>query len=509
MSGATILRAIGLFLPLTTFGAQVPTFAPSSVLPANESRPHPLRRSLLVSIYGRHLGPVSSCTAGRVFIEPEELCGASVIIGGKKAGLLYVQDRQINLRVPITAPSEGMADFVVTYGGRSNASVPVRFAALTASVKLSGPAYVHMPVWIDIDLPYPHWHSLRYPMRIRPADFGGHKFEVRRNGAALPQLEPKRNVAVIENGPGSYSSIGGGGLLGLPHEPKNHSRLPLHLLYRFDWPGVYEVRYTGRDFDGQILVRSRWFRFTIKPFSGSRRAEWLRVMRQSAPSDPVELLSDYLPSLLAVPDSTVLSMLEDYLYNSNSLVRQYTANALDTFDQDLVAKEISNLLASRGPTPELAYLLSFPKMQFQTQAAALVRGAVRNLDSSNPFLCAGALRALGFLKSHYDWKSQPEMPGWIDSEVGSHAGRLLETRNIDIIQPLAIYLGSWKADKSRELLWRIVVQGIASGQALMCLTWIGDRRDLPRLGKYNTGNLDYHLNRVYGPAAAPYLKGKK
>jgi hypothetical protein len=74
---------------------------------------------------------------------------------------------------------------------------------------------------------------------------------------------------------------------------------------------------------------------------------------------------------------------------------------------------------------------------------------------------------------------------------------------------LAIYLGSWKADKSRELLWRIVVQGIASGQALMCLTWIGDRRDLPRLGKYNTGNLDYHLNRVYGPAAAPYLKGKK
>jgi len=50
---------------------------------------------MLLSIYGRHLGPDSGCTPDRgAFPEPVELCGVSVTIGGRKAGLLYVQDAE-------------------------------------------------------------------------------------------------------------------------------------------------------------------------------------------------------------------------------------------------------------------------------------------------------------------------------------------------------------------------------------------------------------------------------
>jgi len=63
-------------------------------------------------------------------------------------------------------------------------------------------------------------------------------------------------------------------------------------------------------------------------------------MRQTAPSDPVELLRDFLPSILAVPDSAVLSMVEEYLYNSNDLVRKYSMYALYAFDNALVLQEI-------------------------------------------------------------------------------------------------------------------------------------------------------------------------
>jgi hypothetical protein len=506
MSGASILRAVGLLLPLTAFAAQTPTFTSLSVLPANATRPAPLRRFMLVSIYGRHLGPDSGCTAERAFSEPVELCSTSVSIGGRKAALLYVQDKQINIRVPGTAPTEGMVDFVVTYSGHASAPVPIRFATLTASVKLSGPAYVHMPIWIDVDLPDPHWRSLRYPIAISPADFGGHQFEVRGNGVVLPQIKPTQ---VLPHGGSRLSSdgmIGGGSLVGLPHEPKNRSRLPLHLIYGFDQAGLYDVRYTGRDVDGQVLVRSEWFQFEVQDFPPAKRAAWLEVMRQTAPSDPVELLSDFLPSLLAVSDSKVLAMLEDYLYNSSSLVRQYTLYALSAFDDDVLAKEIPDLLDKQGPTNELAYFLSWRRNLFQTKAPVLVRGALKFLDSPTPLLSSGALQTMYFMKAHFDWKLNPAMPARMDDEVDKHADRLLATRNRDILQPLALYLGGWKTDRSRDLLWRMVEEGTTREQALICLTWIADPRDLEKLAKYNTGNLSYHLNRAYGAAADRYLK---
>jgi len=434
-------------------------------------------------------------------------------VGREKASLLYVQDRQINLRVPANATAEGLIDFVVTYEGRSSAPVRVRFGPMTASIQLTGPAYVHMPIWIHVDLPEPQQRSLRYPVTIWPADFGGHQFEVRRNGVVLPPIKPGLFMK-SGFGPSGLGMVGGGTLLGLPREPKNRFRLPLHLIYQFDRPGLYEVRYTGReghDGRGQALARSNWLQFEVLDFPPAKRAAWLAEMRKTAPSDPVELLGDFLPSILAVPDNTVFSMLEEYLYNSSDLVREYTLYALYAFDDDLVIKEIPRLIERRGPTDQLAYLLSWRRDRFQPQVTALVRALVKYLDSPTPLLSAGSLQALYFVKGGYDWRADPGMPALMDSEVAARASRFIDTRNFTILQPLTLYLGLCKTDQSRELLWRIVEQGPpAREQALICLTWIGDPRDLPKLGSYNigiNGRLDYNLNLAYGAAASPYLKG--
>jgi hypothetical protein len=467
------------------FGAEAPTFTASSVVPINAAPSASFQQYMLLSIYGRHLGPDSGCTPDRgAFPEPAELCGVSVAVGGRKAGLLYVQEKLINLRVPATA--NGMIDFVVTYNGVSSAPVPLPFAPLPASIKLAGPAYVNMPIWIEVGLPEPQSHSLRYPITIWPADFGGHQFEVRRNGVDFPPIKLASSFPRTISGPSGLGMIGGGSMLGLPHEPKNRSRLPLHLIYRFDRPGLYEVRYTGyegRSAGSQALARSGWLQFEVRDFPPSKRAAWLAEMRQTAPSDPVELLSDFLPSILAVPDSAVLSMVEEYLYNSNDLVRKYSMYALYAFDNALVLQEIPRLVEKRGPTDELAYLLSWGRDKFQPQVTTLVHSIVKYLDSTAPLLSAGALQALYFIKGGYDWKANPGMPALMDNEIAAHASRFIETRDVTILQPLALYLGIWKSDTSRDLLWRIVEQGTTvRGQALICLTWIGDPRDLPRLG---------------------------
>jgi len=50
-------------------------------------------------------------------------------------------------------------------------------------------------------------------------------------------------------------------------------------------------------------------------------------MRGTQPADPVEWLSEYLPSLLAVPDAAALPFLKNALYHPDSLVRGYALNA--------------------------------------------------------------------------------------------------------------------------------------------------------------------------------------
>ena len=258
-------------------------------------------------------------------------------------------------------------------------------------------------------------------MTIRPADFGGDHFEVRRNGVVIPPTSPKHGSPIIGGGLGF-----GGGVLSLPHEPKNTQRLPLHLLYRFDRSGIYEVRHVGYDFrvpsEKHIRVESPWIQIDVRSTPPAKLQAWLDAMRSAPPDDAGDWLSDYLPSLLATPDAAVLPLLKDAVYHSNDLVRQYTLYALYLFDDSLLADWIPATIKASGPTPDLAYLLSWRRDLFQPYGNDVVRDVLPYLKSTSPLLCAGALQTLDFLKQ-YDWKTHPTIPGLLDQAVAREAER--------------------------------------------------------------------------------------
>jgi hypothetical protein len=456
---------------------QIPRINVGGVIPNRPGIPQPLKPGIEVSIYGQHLGPKIGCTAGSGgWSDVKTLCGTAVTISGVPAALLYVQDTQINLRVPFNVPTEGMAPFVVTREGRASTAVHVRFTPYRASIAPSGMAYVDMPVWIEIQLPDPLRHALRYPMTIRPADFDGHQFEVRRHGILLPREPARQVLPVAGGGPGSYGNVGSGSRIGLPHEPKNPRRLPLHLLYRFNKPGRYEVRYIGYDFrypmEKHVLVRSSWIPIQVRPLPPGKRQAWLDSMRNAKPGDPVEWLSDYLPSLLAVPDAAVLPLLTDGMYHPNDLVRQYAVYALAFFDDALLSTWIFPAIQARGPTPDLAYLLSWRRRLFQPRGSDIVHAVLPYLKSTSPLLTAGALWTLYFLKPHYDWSTHPELPALLDRAVAGEAERLIRTHNAAILQPLALYLGTWKAETSCRLLRRLIAEATVREQAEISLRQI-------------------------------------
>ena len=100
-----------------------------------------------VSVYGQHLGPQTACTAGSGgWSDLKELCGTTVTVGGVPAGLLYVQEQQINLRIPYNVPTEGDVPFVVAREGRPGAPAAVRFSPYAAAIRHSGEAYSMWPI---------------------------------------------------------------------------------------------------------------------------------------------------------------------------------------------------------------------------------------------------------------------------------------------------------------------------------------------------------------------------
>jgi uncharacterized protein (TIGR03437 family) len=119
-----------------------PTFEANAVVPSSGRHPVPLAPGLLISIYGSHLGPAVGCV-GQVdtkhretpspqrpkqsdvetLIYPRQLCDVQVFVGGIASGLLYVQAKQINFKVPQETPIEGTTELRVVYKGQSSRPV--------------------------------------------------------------------------------------------------------------------------------------------------------------------------------------------------------------------------------------------------------------------------------------------------------------------------------------------------------------------------------------------------
>lgn len=110
--------------------------------------------------------------------------------------------------------------------------------ATDASVALEAPARVGLPVWLKISAP----DEIRYPFYTVPDWHECHDVEIRKDGKPFPRFQwPPTALPqmVVFAGPPC-------GILYLPGKAEHPGSIPLHVMYRFDQPGVYEVRYVER-----------------------------------------------------------------------------------------------------------------------------------------------------------------------------------------------------------------------------------------------------------------------
>jgi hypothetical protein len=488
--------------------AQTPFFTRESVMPPWGKHREPLMPNEVASMYGRNLA-AGACAypAAANGIYPTEVCGVQVIVAGVPAQLLAVLERQINFKVPAEAPTSGEAAIVVTVRGVSSQPVMVPFGKLKVVLSLAGPAYVHMPVWIDVDRPRPY--DIRYPYALDPRDFGRGRFEVRRNGVLLKPFEtrPDNEGRARNGGSGSIAPVG-----------SPQGRLPLHLQYRFNVPGKYEIRFIGTGIDRQTpqADESDWTEIEILPFSYAERENWIRERIAKMPSKPGMLVGDAIPELLAWPDALALSAVLPELYDRDDLVRRFTAASLTMFDSAILAKQLTALVREKGPTEEIARILDGHEELFEGGHRAFLAALPAFLNSGSTLAQAGALQYLVWEQNH-DWGKTRQIQNERADLVLNAAPAILERGNANV-QLLAEALGSIKTDASRELLWKMIETGKSEEQSRIALTWIGDARDLPRLaallletgpadprGYSETASLPYSLHHAYGDAALPWL----
>ncbi len=383
-------------------------------------------------------------------------------------------------------------------------------------LRIDAPAYTELPVWVKADLAYPF--EARYPYSEDASDFGPNQIEVEHDGKLLA---PRTFPAFAS----SARAGGQDGSAAPPTSPTN--RLPLHMQYSIAEPGTYSVRWTairhglaGDRPTVEIVARSNWFNFEVKPSTPEQREAWLVKELAAVPDEPGRLVGDYLPSLLvASPDPRALHILMELLYSNDALVSSYALSSLGLFRREDVRTQGIDILHRRGPTDRLAYLLSWAA-QFQDDREDLVRTMLPYLRSAQDRQVAAALQLFSS-KVHPaegSWPADSEISSQVDRAVLAVAPKLAK-RGDEVRQMLALYLGGIKSDESRGLLWQLA-EGTGPGhqQALIVLTWLGDSRDLPRLGDCllkpgdpdpygrDLSSLPYALLHGYGDRAIPYLE---
>lgn len=382
-------------------------------------------------------------------------------------------------------------------------------------IRVTNPAFTGLPIWIYAELDFPL--EIRYPYGEDPEDFGPNKIEVKRESHLLARVPFKPWAA------------GGGlvdGSIAPPTSPKN--RLPLHLQYALDKPGIYSIRWTvvrHRFQDGQmtetVVAQSDWLVFEVRQSTPEQKNDWFEKQLARVPIDAGEFVGDFLPSLLAsAPGPRGLRVVLEQMYSTGPLVPSCALASLRFFPEDDIRSQVLDMLHLRGPNEGLAYAISWHASWFQDRKDDIVRTVLPYLHSREDWQAAATLKMLGFLVhlGNFHWPPESLIPAQSDQAVLAAAPELIG-RSPGVSQILAEYLGGIKSHSARELLWQVAERPeSAHEQALIALTWIGDAQDLPRLSellikpgdgdKYgrDLASLPNQLVRAYGDRAVPYLE---
>lgn len=354
----------------------------------------------------------------------------------------------------------------------------------TFKIAIGQQAYTNEPVWIHaFNGPI---RNVRYPFSATIGDIGCNNLELRRNGVVLKP----RTIALETHQEGIV--CGSSAPIGSPS-----GQLPLHVLYPFNKPGTYSVRwtieepdYTSRLHPVQLraIAASQWLTFTVLGATSEQRAQWLNGLLAHPPEDPGELAGEFLPSLAAAaPDQRALSAFLGYLYADNEVVADEAASALELFPQPEVMRAVISVIDERGPNDQLAYYATSHMGWTSANEAEVVHAAAKHLvppatpriasdrPSWAPTATSASIKLVGFIfyTPNHAWPSDAQLKSWTDTEVLSAAPDIMARGTVEEVQQLAEYLGEMQqtAD-SHALLLRIAGRGDSAGeQARICLKW--------------------------------------
>jgi hypothetical protein len=393
----------------------------------------------------------------------------------------------MHIRIAVLALSAGMM--------QAQSGVPT-----TLSLEL--PAYINGPVWIHIQALQPApYGDVQYPVGTAPDYFGCQDVEVRRDGTMLPRIPL----------PPSATSSGGGlmcGSIGLPgHEIGHKNRLPLHLKYRFDKLGVYEVRYTRwpgmpRTTSTAPVTQTAWTRIEIQPQQPWRPSP--------PPQDPAEALSDYLPGILGFPDDAHLYLVTDYLYHPSDIVRQYASLGLNYWPEAEINRRLTELLGTRGPSDVLV------ERTYRSPGAAYL--ILPHLQSTDPVLLRGATIGVTRLLFSDPPLLSAEVRARTEDALISAAENVLHNGDSQTGIDYAAALGGVHDPRARMLLWSFVDRDVVTEESLIAISWFKNPADLPRLASLlespahgdpmqtTYASIPYAIRNSYGDAALPVLE---
>ena len=223
--------------------------------------------------------------------------------------------------------------------------------------------------------------------------------------------------------------------------------------------------------------------------------------------------------LVAAPDSRVLKVILGQLFSESGVLSAIALTSTGFFPDEPIRQPMMDLLANLGPSERAAYYVSWREPLFHDHWRDIIRIAMSYLRPETTKKTGPALQMLGAIlhNPNAHWPVDPKVTAWGDKEVLRVAPRIVAYGRSEARHALALYLANIKTDPSRELLWELVKRP-EHEQALICLTWIGDPRDLPLLGEIliapgnpdpygrELASLPYGLMRGYGDRAIPALE---
>jgi hypothetical protein len=520
-----------LLLTASAF-AQIPFFEASRVQIPNSAETTPLGPGELISVYGANLGPDDPCQGhadpdlretpnpqrpnpawNNLLVFPKELCGVRVLVGGVPAGLLYVHRHQINFKAPQNVPMDGTVGLQIVYGGLASEVVQIAAGIAPVRLILLEPAFTDMPIWVRVVIPPNRGPDIRYPYGVGPGYIGCNELEVRRAGRLLQKIP----ASAARNGIGSGPACGS-----MAQDDRYNGRLPLHLLYRFDEPGDYEVRLTlthrrYRPSREEIVFRTEWTPFVVAPSSENQRIEWLAAITRDPPDDKWEVVSDYLPNILGVPDAQSLDAVLDQLYHPDHIVRRYAELALSYWPQQARLEPAQKVFERRGPSDALMRQLLDARQQ-TADPRPLVEGSLPYLQSDNAVLQRGAVQAVVSMRWRGLAASEPELAAKAAAAMIAASDSIIATADEQTVWDYAAELGWLKDPSALPLLRKWLEEQRAIPTVIRSITEFAQPEDLPRLAALLTvrnADRDYYqeisllpeyLYEAYGARSIVYLE---